>query len=129
MGISKGVVSTRHSRRDTMPGTFEIKKAKDGQTFFRLKAANGQIILASEMYKAKDGVLNGIESVRKNAPIAERFSKLTAQDGSFYFTLKAANSEVIGKSQMYESERSRDDGIDSVMKNAPAAKLVEAAST
>ena len=40
-----------------MPGTFEIKKAKDGQTFFRLKAANGEIILASEMYKAKESAL------------------------------------------------------------------------
>ena len=112
-----------------MPGTFEIKKAKDGQTFFRLKAANGQIVLASEMYSAKESALNGIESVRKNAPIAERYSKQTAKDGSFYFTLKAANSQVIGNSEMYESEKSRDDGIDSVMKNAPTAKLVEVAGT
>jgi uncharacterized protein YegP (UPF0339 family) len=112
-----------------MPGTFEIQKAKDGQIFFRLKAANGQIILASEMYKAKDGALSGIESVRKNAPMAERYSKLTAQNGSFYFTLNAANFQVIGNSQMYKSEKSRDQGIDSVMENAPAAKLVEVAST
>jgi len=112
-----------------MPGTFEIKRAADGQTFFRLKATNGQIILASEMYKAREGALKGIESVRTNAPIAERYSKLTSKDGSFYFTLKAANSEVIGSSEMYKSEASRDEGIDSVMKNAPAAKLVEIASS
>lgn len=112
-----------------MPGTFEIKKAKDGQIFFNLKAANGQIILSSEMYRAKDGALNGIESVKKNAPIAERYAKLTAKDGSFYFTLKAANSQVIGNSEMYESESSRDEGIESVMQNAPAAKLVEVASS
>jgi uncharacterized protein len=81
------------------------------------------------MYKAKDGSLNGIESVRKNAPMAERYSKLTSQNGSFYFTLNAANFQVIGNSQMYKSEKSRDEGIDSVMENAPAAKLVEVAST
>ena len=112
-----------------MPGTFEVKKAKNGQTFFRLKAANAQIILASEMYNAKESALNGIESVRTNAPIAERYSKLTSKDGSFYFTLKAANSQVIGNSEMYESEKSRDDGIESVMKNAPEAKLVEVAGS
>jgi uncharacterized protein YegP (UPF0339 family) len=61
--------------------------------------------------------------------MAERYAKLTAKDGSFYFTLKAANSQVIGNSQMYQSENSRDDGIDSVMENAPEAKLVEVAST
>ena len=112
-----------------MPGTFEIKKAKDGQTYFNLKATNGQIILASEMYKAKDGALNGIESVRKNAPMAERYAKLTSKDGSFYFTLKAANSQVIGNSEMYASEKSRDEGIDSVIRNAADATLVEVAST
>ncbi len=112
-----------------MPGTFEIKKAKDGQTFFHLRAANGQIVLASEMYKAKESVLNGIESVKKNAPLAERYEKLTSKNGKFYFTLKPANSQVIGNSEMYESESSRDQGIDSVMKNAPTAKIADIAAS
>ena len=112
-----------------MTGTFEIKTAKDGQIFFHLKAANGQVILASEMYKAKDGAMNGIESVRKNAPITARYAKATSSDGRFYFTLKAANSQVIGNSQMYQSEVSRDEGINSVMTNAPAATLVDAAGS
>ena len=110
-----------------MPGTFEIKKAKDGQTFFHLKASNGQIILVSEMYKAKESALNGIESVRKNALLAGRFEKLTSKNGKFYFTLKAANSQVIGNSEMYESEASRDNGIDSVIKDAATANLIEIA--
>src|SRR5689334_2844951 len=112
-----------------MPGTFEVKKAKDGQTFFHLKAGNGQIILASEMYKSKESALNGIESVKKNAPLAERYERLTSKNGKFYFALKAANSQVIGNSEMYESESSRDHGIESVMKNAPAANSAEIAAT
>jgi len=112
-----------------MPGIFEIKKAKDDQTFFHLKAANGQIILASEMYKAKESALNGIESVKKNAPLPERYEKLISKNGKFYFTLKAANSQVIGNSEMYESESSRDNGIESVMKNGPTAKVVEIAAS
>lgn len=112
-----------------MPGTFEIKKAKDGQTFFNLKATNGQVILSSEMYKAKESALNGIESVKKNAPLPERYEKLTSKNGKHYFTLKAGNSQVIGNSEMYESESSRDNGIESVMKNAPTAKVVESAAS
>ena len=108
-----------------MSGRFEVKRAKDGQTFFHLKAVNGQIILASEMYRAKESALNGIESVKKNAPLAERYAKLTSKNGKFYFTLKAANSQIIGNSEMYESEASRDNGIDSVMKTAPDAATVE----
>ena len=47
--------------------TFEIYIDKAGEFRFRLRARNGQIILASEGYTAKSGCLNGIESVRKNA--------------------------------------------------------------
>jgi len=111
-----------------MSGTFEISKAKDGQFYFRLKAGNGLVILASEMYQAKPGALNGIESVRKSAPVAERYDKLVSKNGKFYFALKAANHQVIGNSEMYESEAARDNGIESVMKNAPGAELADLAS-
>jgi len=50
---------------------FEIFLDKAGEFRFRLKATNGEIILASEGYTAKQGCKNGIESVVKNAPIAE----------------------------------------------------------
>ena len=47
---------------------FEIFEDKGGKFRFRLKARNGEIILASQGYKTKDTCLSGIESVRKNAP-------------------------------------------------------------
>ena len=53
-----------------MPGKFEVYKDKAGEFRFRLKAGNGQIILASEGYKQKAGAMNGIKSVKKNAPDA-----------------------------------------------------------
>ena len=37
------------------------------------------------------------------------------------------NGQVIGKSQMYKTEKGRDNGIDSVARNAPDATVVEAA--
>ena len=111
-----------------MPATFEIKRAKDGQFYFSLKAPNGQVILASEMYQAKASALNGIESVRKSAGAAEHYNKLVAKDGKLYFTLKAANHQVIGNSEMYDSETARDNGIDSVMKNAATAEIADLAS-
>lgn len=50
---------------------FEVYADKKGEFRFRLKATNGQIIAAGEGYKAKASCLNGIESVKKNAPDAE----------------------------------------------------------
>ena len=49
---------------------FEIYLDKAGEFRFRLKARNGQIVAVSEGYKAKPSCLNGIESVKKNAPDA-----------------------------------------------------------
>jgi uncharacterized protein YegP (UPF0339 family) len=50
---------------------FEWFKDKAGKFRFRLLAANGEIIATSEGYSSKDACVNGIESVKKNAPIAK----------------------------------------------------------
>ncbi|MEE9176047.1 MAG: YegP family protein [Thermodesulfobacteriota bacterium] len=50
---------------------FEIFKDKKGEYRFRLKAVNGEIIAVSEGYTQKHSCANGIESIKKNAPIAE----------------------------------------------------------
>ena len=49
---------------------FEMYTDKAGEFRFRLKARNGEVIAASEGYKAKASCLNGIDSVRRNAPDA-----------------------------------------------------------
>ena len=64
-----GVESVR--KNSAREGAFEIREAKNGQPYFVLKATNGQIIGQSEMYASASGMNNGIESVRKNAPVAE----------------------------------------------------------
>ncbi len=54
-----------------MAGKFEIKKRKDDQFYFNLKAGNGEVIATSEAYRQKAGASKGIESVRSNAPEAK----------------------------------------------------------
>jgi len=54
----------------------------------------------------------------------ERFNKLYSKNGKPYFTLKAGNGQIIGTSLYYEIEASRDNGILSVQKNAPDAKII-----
>ena len=54
-----------------MSAKFVIQKDKSGQFRFNLKAGNGEIIATSEAYTTKAGCKNGIESVKKNAPVAE----------------------------------------------------------
>ncbi|MEL6362910.1 MAG: YegP family protein [Pseudomonadota bacterium] len=106
-----------------MAGKFELYKDKAGEFRFRLKAGNGEIILASEGYKERGGAVNGIESVKKNAAEEGRFEKKTSTSGKPYFVLKAANHQVIGNSEMYSSDDACDNGIKSVMNNAPGADI------
>ena len=106
-----------------MPAKFQIKRAKNGEFHFNLLAGNGEIILSSELYKAKASAKNGIASVKKNACVDGRFEKRQSKNAQFFFVLKAANHEVIGKSEMYPAEKSCDNGIASVKKNAPGATL------
>jgi uncharacterized protein YegP (UPF0339 family) len=106
-----------------MSGKFELKKAKDGQFHFNLLATNGQPILSSEMYKAKDSALNGIESVRKNSQREGAFEIKTSSNDKHYFLLMATNGQVVGQSQMYASAASCKSGIESVQKNAPSAVI------
>lgn len=106
-------------------GKFEITKRKNGEFQFNLKAGNGQIILTSEGYTAKANCLNGIESVRKNSQEDERYDRKEAANAKCYFNLKATNGQVIGSSQMYESEAGREKGIESVKNNAPEATLAD----
>ena len=69
--------------------------------------------------------MNGIESVRKNAQEDKRFERTETKAGKARFNLKASNGQVIGTSETYESVKARDNGIASVAKNAPDAKVVD----
>lgn len=104
---------------------FEIYTDKRGEFRFRLKANNGQAILASEGYKAKASCTNGIESVRKNSQNESKFERLESKSGKPYFNLKSTNGQVIGTSEMYESASGMENGIASVKKNATRAEIIE----
>ncbi len=106
-----------------MAAKYDLKKSPSGKFMFNLKAGNGEIILTSELYEAKASAENGIESVRKNSTDDANFERKEAKNGQPYFVLKAANGQTIGKSEMYNSTASMENGIASVMKNGPDARV------
>jgi uncharacterized protein YegP (UPF0339 family) len=109
-------------------GKFVITKRVNGEFQFNLKANNGQTILASEGYATKTNCENGIESVKRNAQDDAKFDRKTAVNGKPYFNLKATNGQIIGTSEMYETEASRNSGIASVKNNAPDATTEDLSS-
>ncbi|MBQ3404189.1 MAG: YegP family protein [Oscillospiraceae bacterium] len=120
-------------------GKFVVKKVKTGIKF-NLHANNGEIIATSEVYSSKASCMKGIASVRKNSVAAkledqtvEDFEKLTHpkfevykdKAGEFRFRLKAKNGQIIAVGEGYKAKASCLNGIESIRKNAPDAKLVE----
>ena len=108
-----------------MAGKFEIKRAKDGQFYFHLRAGNHEIILVSEMYKARASAEKGVESVKKNSPDDKRYERREGKGGRHHFVLKAGNNEIIGTSEPYDSKEAMENGIASVKANAPDAQVVD----
>jgi hypothetical protein len=106
-----------------MPACYELKRAKSGEYFFNLLAANGQNILKSEMYSSKSAAMNGIASVQTNCSDDARYECKTSTNSKTFFVLKAKNHQIIGQSQMYESESGCSNGMESVKKNGTTSDI------
>ena len=144
----KPVVEMPATAKET-EGVFEIILDSVDKFRFHLKAANGEIIAVSQSYGAKESAINGIDSIKTNAPIA-KIADLTTAEGAmpkpkhakgivqetvfeiqtnapdkWRFHLKAANGEIIAVSQSYQTKESAEAGIASVKNNAPMAKVVD----
>ncbi|MBN2334641.1 DUF1508 domain-containing protein [Candidatus Bathyarchaeota archaeon] len=92
---------------------------------FRLKAPNNKIIAVSEAYTTKDGALGGIESVKKNAAVSDRFEVYDDKAGMCRFRLRAPNKEIIAASQRYKTKQGCLNGVESVKLNAPRAETID----
>lgn len=106
-----------------MAGKFEMYNDKVGEFRFRLKASNGQVVLASQGYNTKAAAQNGVRSVQENSGLPARFEKSRTESGQFRFNLTAANRQIIGQGQGYKSAASRDKGILAVGRAAQGASV------
>jgi uncharacterized protein YegP (UPF0339 family) len=114
----------RNARKEIdVAAKFDLKRGGNEQFMFNLKAANGEVILTSELYNEKPSAVHGIESVKVHAGEDVRFERKRAKTGQPFFVLKASNGEVIGRSEMYSSSWAMERGIRSVKRNAPEARV------
>ncbi len=99
------VKNVRVEAAETGGARFEVFSGQDDQTYFHLRAANGEVMLQSEGYGAEAGAMTGIESVRANGRLPEQYEVLPASNGEqWYFHLLAQNYETIGWGELYASE-------------------------
>lgn len=121
-------------------GKFIIKSVPSGLKF-DLRAANGEVIATSEVYRAKAVCRAGIRSVMKNAALATvedqtaeegerkknpKFEVYRDRAGEFRFRLKAPNGQQIAASEGYTTKAACLNGIESVRRNAAGAPVLDA---
>lgn len=107
---------------------------------FDLRTADNQVVATSEVYTTMAACKTGIESVRKNAPIAKmedrseegfvsvtnpKFEMYLDKAGEYRFRLKARNGEIIAVSDGYKTRESCEMGIEYIRRNTPAAEIRE----
>ncbi len=124
-----------------MSGKYMIKKTDTG-TKFDLKASNGEVILSSQVYASESSCMAGIASVRSNVASGSmsiedqtvegftqekhpKFEIYLDKAGEYRFRMKARNGEIIGTSEGYKTKAGCKNGVESVVKNAPDAKVEE----
>jgi len=120
-------------------GKFMIRETNTGVKF-DLKAGNGEVIATSEVYSSLDACKNGVESVKKNAPVANvenqtvegyaeqkhpKFEIYQDKAGEYRFRLKATNGQIIAVSEGYKALASCENGIESVKNNADSDVVEE----
>lgn len=106
---------------------FQVFKSRlNSQYYYHLQSRNGEKILSGEGYTTKQSCLNGIASVKTNAPYDSRYDKNNGYS-NYTFNLKGANGEIIGKSENYTTSTARDNGIDAVKRDAPSAPIEDLA--
>jgi len=120
-------------------GKFVVKETNTGVKF-DLKAGNGEIIASSQVYASERACLAGIASVQANCAAAvedqtvegyeavkhPKYEVYTDKAGEFRFRLKAKNGQVIATSEGYKTKKSCLNGIASIGRNAPDAKIEKA---
>lgn len=120
-------------------GKYRLRRVPSGFKF-DLLAENGQAVLTSEVYLSEAACRKGMESVRKNAPLAAvenqteagfqtlphpKFQVYQDKQGFFRFRLKARNGEIIAVSDRYTAKAGCLGGIESAKRNAQTSPVVE----
>ena len=112
-------------------GKFIIKTVPTGVKF-DLRAANGETIATSEVYKTEAACRKGIASVIRSAPQAKledrtaepaarctnpKFELYQDRSGAFRFRLRSRNGAIIAVSECYSTKNGCLEGIESVRNN------------
>ncbi|MEO8703347.1 MAG: DUF1508 domain-containing protein [Kofleriaceae bacterium] len=102
----------------------EVVQGESGQFHFNFFAKNGQIVLSSESYTSQEAAFNGAFAVQTVGQNAAAYTVKQSESGSFFFTVKAENGQVVGISQQYTTKQSAQTGAAALQKLLPTISVL-----
>ena len=120
---NKIVKKDSHGKGRTYNGKYEIYPNGDGYQY-RLKASNGEILIVSETYASRDGVIKAIDAVKRNIESGE-IRIIEDKHGKFKFKLTSKNYRVVAFGANYSTEKSAVRASESFKKFAMKADIVD----
>jgi uncharacterized protein len=102
----------------------EVTGDARGLYHYNVFAQNGEIVLTSQRYRTLAAAYNGAFASQDAVVTEDAFAIHDALDGSYYFTLEAANHEVIGVSEMYTTRASAEAGVAAVTTVLPTIDVL-----
>ncbi|MBL9022360.1 MAG: YegP family protein [Myxococcales bacterium] len=115
----------RQEAAETGGASFNVFKGLDGKYYFNLKAANGEIVLASQAYTSKANAKKGVASIRDNGGDVANYEVRDAQNDQAYFVLKASNGKVIATGETYVSASNAERAIESISALVLSEKIAD----
>ena len=104
-------------------GKYEVYHTGDAWQY-HLKASNGEILFVSETYTTRDGVIKGIDAVKRNLETGE--VKIFAdKHGNYKFKLVSRNYRVLAISANYSTEKGATRASESFKNFAVKADIVD----
>lgn len=129
--VNKRVDIQIHPKSSALPrstGVFEVYQDKGGSYRFRLKNADGRVVLSSDPYRSKRSCLRAINRVRNYAIQDSQFERKMTEGGRFQFRIKAKNNHVIARSPAFKDPARRDAALATVRRKAAEVEVEEASA-
>ena len=104
-------------------GTFVLRYHRSTHYFFVLRAPDEATLLIGKGYATRLEALHAIDTLRLVAARDDQYQRLTSATGRPYFTLRAANEEVLATSETYSTQALREEAIEAVKRYAATAAL------
>jgi len=117
-------VTSYLDKREAAGERAAIGAGESGQYHFNFHAVNGAVVLSSESYTTEAAAYNGAMAVQQDGQNAAAYTINESAAGTFYFTVKAQNGQVIGTSQQYSTRSNAQAGQAALQKLLPSITVL-----